>query len=179
METLVSDKPSIKDSRAVSYTQRQADIDRAKQAEQTAQERAKHSPFNSFYQVNKHNNKYLINCLKDCPKALEIFLFLCEHMDKYNALVISYQALMEALGISRPTVARSIKYLKEHGYLYVYKSGTSNVYTLNPSLVWNSYGYNLEYAQFPANVYLSAAEQTDYASKIKDVRTPQVQLIDK
>lgn len=117
------------------------------------------SPFARFYQVNKDKSEYLRSCLKENPKALEILFFIFDHMDNYNALICSYTVFQEAIGASRPTVARCIKYLREHGFIYVYKSGISNVYVANKELVWNSWGNNIKYCEFPANVLLSSSEQ--------------------
>ena len=77
--------------------------------------------------------------------------------------------------MGQATVARSIKYLKENGFLYVYKTGTSNVYVANKDLVWNSWGNNVEYCEFPANIVLSASEQEE-RSKVRDKRITTVQV---
>ena len=61
--------------------------------------------------------------------------------------------------MSRDRVRLAIKYLKEHGYIAVYKSGTSNVYVANDTLVWQSAGKNLKYSKFPSNVILTSSEQ--------------------
>lgn len=92
-------------------------------------------------------------------------------MDKYNAVVCSYKVLQEALGISSATITRAVKYLKDNGFISVYKTGTSNVYIANPNLVWNSWN-NVKYCEFPANIILSAAEQ----EKVFDKRIQTVKL---
>lgn len=125
------------------------------------------SPFARFYQVNKDKSEYLRSCLKENPKALEVLFFIFDHMDQYNAVICSYKVLQDALDISQPTVARCVKYLKEHGFIYVYKSGTSNVYVANKTLVWNSWGNNTKYCEFPANVLLTATEQETTKRKVK------------
>lgn len=133
-----------------------------KEAEREAekeQERAKKSPFNSFYQVNTKNNKYLTELAAKQPKALAILLFIFENMDNYNALMASYKVFEERFNLSQSTIKRCIKYLKDHGYLYIYKSGTSNVYVANDKLAWKSYGKNVKYCKFPANIMLSSSEQ--------------------
>ena len=63
-------------------------------------------------------------------------------MDNYNAVICSYQVFQEALGMSGRTVSRAIKYLKDNGFIYIYKSGSSNVYIANKNLVWRSWGTN-------------------------------------
>lgn len=90
---------------------------------------------------------------------MRVFFFIVAHMDGYNALVCSYKVIEEALGISQATVARSIKFLKDKGMIYVRKSGTSNVYTLNPEIAWKSWGSNKKYCKFPASILLSKGEQ--------------------
>lgn len=145
----------------------------ATQIENEIQQKRK-SPFAKFYQVNKDNSEYLRSCLRENPKALEILFFIFDHMDKYNAVICSYKVFQEALGMGQATVARSIKYLKDNGFLYVYKTGSSNVYVANKDLVWNSWGNNIEYCEFPANIILSKAEQEEH-TKVRDKRITTVQ----
>lgn len=132
------------------------------------------SPFSNFYQVNKDKSEYLRSCLDENPKALKLLFFIFDHMDKYNAVICSYKVFQEALGMGQATVARSIKYLKDNGFLYVYKTGSSNVYVANKDLVWNSWGNNIEYCEFPANIILSRTEQEEH-TKVRDKRITTVQ----
>ena len=81
--------------------------------------------------------------------------------------------------MGQATVARSIKYLKEHGFIYVYKTGTSNVYVANKDLVWNSWGSNVEYCEFPANIVLSKSEQEERTNKVHDKKLQTVQTSEK
>lgn len=145
------------------------------QAEENERKKIRKSPYSNFYQVNKDNSEYLRSCLDENPKALKLLFFIFDHMDKYNAVVCSYQAFQEALGMSQATVARCVKYLKDNGFLYIYKSGTSNVYVANKDLVWNSWGTNVEYCEFPANIILSKTEQEERAN-IYDKRVQTVQI---
>lgn len=133
------------------------------------------SPFEHFYQINKDNANFLSSCLNESPKALQILLFIFSHMDQYNALICSYKVIQEALGLSQSTVSRAIKYLRDHGFIYIYKSGTNNVYVANKDLVWNSWGNNKQYCKFPANVLLSASEQ-EKQQTLKKERTPKLSL---
>lgn len=159
----------------VSFEQRARDLAEQEREEQKALANSRKSPFSRFYQVNKDNSEYLRSCLKENPKALELLFFIFDHMDKYNAVVCSYKVFQEALGMSKATVQRSVAYLKEHGFLYVYKTGISNVYVANKDLVWNSWGNNVEYCEFPANIILSASEQEERV-KTRDKRVQTVQL---
>lgn len=171
MPTVVADP---KKPNEVSFEQRARDIAAAEQEELKAIRNARKSPFDNFYQVNIDNSPILRKCLDENPKALKLLFFIFDHMDKYNALVCSYKVFQEALGMGQATVARSVKYLKENGILYIYKTGTSNVYVANKELVWRSWGTNYDYCEFPANIMLSASEQDNV--KIRDKRLQTVQL---
>lgn len=161
----------------VSFEQRARDLAYQDREEEKAIANARKSPFSRFYQINKDNSEYLRSCLKENPKALELLFFVFDHMDKYNAVVCSYKVFQEALGMSKATIQRSVAYLKEHGFLYVYKTGSSNVYVANKDLVWNSWGNNVEYCEFPANIILSASEQEE-RTKVRDKRVQTVQVKD-
>lgn len=171
----VTDKP--KNINEVSFEQRKKELQEEKQAQEEEEKKKRKSPFKRFYQVNKDNSECLRDCLKENPKALEILLFIFDHMDKYNAVVCSYKVFQEALGMSKATVQRAIKYLKDNGFLYIYKTGTSNVYVANKELVWNSWGKNTQYCEFPANIVLSKTEQAEKV-KVRDKRMTNVQILD-
>ena len=68
------------------------------------------------------------------PTAFQIFMFICEHMDGYNALMASYQVFMDYTGKSKDTIRKAIKYLYDNGYVDILKSGTSNVYIINQAI---------------------------------------------
>ncbi len=166
---VVKNNPNILLNNEISFEERQKQLE---EEERKEQEKMHKSPFARFYQVNKDMSIHLRKVADENPKALKILFFIFDHMDKYNAVVCSYKVLQEALNISQATVARSVKYLKDNGFISVYKTGTSNVYVANPSLVWNSWGNNIKYCEFPANIILSATEQ----EQVFDKRIQTVQL---
>ena len=59
----------------------------------------------------------LRSCLDENLKHLKLLLFIFDHMDKYNAVICSYKVFQETLGMGQATVARCVKYLKDHGFL--------------------------------------------------------------
>ena len=120
----------------------------------------KKSGFRNFTMLNNDNLEYL-TLLADNPSAMKLYLFIVKNMNNYNALMASYQIFEDALGYKKSTIAKAIKDLKDLNLLYIYKSGSSNVYVLNDDLVWRSYGNNRKYCKFPANVMLAASEQDD------------------
>lgn len=94
--------------------------------------------------------------------AYRLFQLLCKHMDGTNALVISMVALSEIMGLSRQTISKAVHYLSDNGWICVYKSGTSNVYVVNPDVAWTSYADQKASCKFKANVILSGTENADF-----------------
>ena len=58
--------------------------------------------------------------------------------------------------------------MKDKGYIYILKSGSANVYTINPKIIWKSWGKNIKYCEFPANIIISKAEQEADTAKINE-----------
>lgn len=138
------------------------------------------SPFNSYIQLNKVNMSYVRDLAATNPIAMQVWLFLIENMDEYNAVICSYKVLEEVLGVSNRSIARAISYLKDNGFLHIEKTGTSNVYIANKELVWNSWANNLKFCKFPANVVLSYSEQDkDYLQKeVKKTKTEEGNFVE-
>ena len=141
------------------FEERQAQLKEEKKREEEKRKKDKKSPYKNFTQVNKDFWKAEDWLMAKSPIAYRIFKFLVTNMDEYNAVICSYKVLQETFSISRATVTRAVKLLKEKGYIAVFKTGTSNVYALNHQIVWNSWGTNYQYSKFPANVILSVSEQ--------------------
>lgn len=154
------------------FDERARELELQKKAEEDARKRAKQSPYGNWYQFNREHSKEMIWLAGKYPKAHQILLFLLDQMDDYNAVMCSYQVFQEALEISKQTITRSIKVLKDKGFLAVLKSGTSNVYIVNDDLAWGSWAVNKPYCKFPANIILSATENQEYIlekNKIKQI----------
>lgn len=161
----VSNNPNINDPNSISFDERQKQLEEeAKRDELRRKKEEKDSPFSNFYQFNRAHSKEMIWLATNYPKAQAILLFLLDQMNNVNAVVCSYQVLQEALGISRPTITRAIKILKDHNFIDVYKSGTTNVYAVNKNLAWSSWGKNYKYAKFDAKIIIAASEQEKMAS---------------
>lgn len=164
MDTITVEKErNILDSNSISFEERSKDINKLNELEEERRKREeklrKNSPYNNFVQVNRDYYKAEDWLMSKSPIAYRIFKFLINSMDGYNSVVCSQIVLQEAFGVSRPTVARAIKLLKEKKYIDIYKSGTSNVYCVNKNIVWSSWGSNFKYAKFGANIILSSSEQ--------------------
>lgn len=175
-EIIVSDNPNVLADNQVSFDERAKMLNRLAEDEMQAKEKAEKSPFKNFAQLNRDNLAHVIKACSDNTQAVRILLFIIEHMDRYNALVCSYKVFQEHLNISRPTITRAIKYLKDNGFLAIYKAGACNVYVINDNLVWTNKGSKLKYCKFPANVILSAAEQEEI-NQIKQVKFDNVKQL--
>src|SRR5699024_8355252 len=100
-------------------------------------------------------------------------------MDSYNALMVSYKVMQERFNKSPDTIRRAIKLLKDKQYIDIYKSGTSNVYTVNKTIAWNSWGNNYKYGKFGANIILSESEQEEQTLKrIKSEKHKEIKMRD-
>ena len=94
--------------------------------------------------------------------AFKVFMFIAKHMDPNNSLCVSMKALQELLGYSRQTLSKAVKYLKDKGWLCVLKSGTTNIYVMNPEIVWTSWGNHKQYCKFQTNVIVTPSENAEY-----------------
>lgn len=145
----------------MSFEEREKQRQEQEEAEKEARKKIKNSPYSNFYQFNRANSKAMIWLATNHPKASGILLFLLDQMDGYNAVICSNKVLSEALGISDSSVKRSTKVLKDHEFIAVYKSGSSNVYAVNKNLAWSSWGTNYQYAKFEAKIIISQSEQEE------------------
>ena len=158
----------VLDPNSVSFEERLQQLEEDKRRQEIAEKRAKQSPYRNWYQFNLDHNKDMMWLAKNAPKAHLILLFLLEQMDKYNAVVCSYQVICEALDMGRTTASQAIKLLKEKGFIVILKSGTANVYVVNDDLAWKSWGKNKRYSKFPANIVLAASENAEHVSIVTE-----------
>ena len=139
-----------------------------KKREQKNKREYKNSPFKRWTQLNNEHTKELMQLALKYPKAHAILYFLVDQMDEYNAVICSTKVLEEILNVSRQTISKNIRILKEHGFIVILKSGSSNVYVINDKVYWKSWSNNKRYSKFPANVVLAFDEQeADYKENIK------------
>ncbi len=96
---------------------------------------------------------------KENANALSLFLFLIEKMDQENTLIVSMTTLSEIFSVSRVTIDKRVRVLKERNFIDVYKSGNTNVYAINAEIAWKTWENKREYAQFRSSVLISKSEQ--------------------
>lgn len=112
-----------------------------------------------FVQLYVDKMDIIIEMMGENPTAVKVFLWLLQHMDKRNALVVSQEALSEAMGLHRSTIFRCTNYLKEKKAVNIVKSGSTNIYAINVQLAWKSNANGKKYALFDAAVYVADSEQ--------------------
>ena len=120
-----------------------------------------------FIQLYRDHIDDVAKLARENGKAYDLFMLLVKHMDGTNALAVSNVALSELLQVTTRTIQRAVKYLKDSGWICVLKTGTSNVYIVNPEVAWTSYGNQKQYCKFQANVLLSSSENAEYLKNPK------------
>tara|TARA_R110001606_G_C15321507_1_gene644690 strand:- start:307 stop:792 length:486 start_codon:yes stop_codon:yes gene_type:complete len=124
-----------------------------------------------FVQVSRSDLRAIADLGAKSSLALDLLMTLAQSMDKQNAVMISYKAMEQILGKSRPTLDRAIRLLKQDNWIQVVKVGTANAYVLNTGVFWTDRGDKRPLANFNARVVTTLAEQD------KDLREcPQVSL---
>lgn len=136
--------------------------------DETHQSHEKQENFN-FVQLSRGYLQQMRKLARKSPIAHEILYYLVEHMGRTtNAVVCSYTTLCEVTGVSRPTVGRAIKLLKDDNWIDTVKIGNSSAYCVNEKVFWQAGRNQRKYAIFSATVIASASEQeNDYAEKAK------------
>lgn len=85
--------------------------------------------YHNFVQVTLEH-PYLLSLIKEKPSAATTFMLLVGLMGTYNKVVISKEAIIEALELTnKKSAERSLKYLIEHRYIYKTDKDT---YVINP-----------------------------------------------
>ncbi|MCX3506454.1 plasmid replication initiation protein, partial [Escherichia coli] len=64
-------------------------------------------------------------------------------------------------GVSRPTVGRAIKLLKDDNWIDTVKVGNANAYCVNEKVFWQAGRNQRKYAIFSATVIASESEQDE------------------
>ncbi|HGJ5866396.1 MAG TPA: helix-turn-helix transcriptional regulator [Arsenophonus nasoniae] len=122
-----------------------------------------------FIQLAESNIDAVRALVQSNPVAAEIFLFLSQFMNRKNAVVCSSKVLEEVTKKSRATVSRAISVLKTDGFVNVLKSGQTNVYILNPHVVWKAWRDKKAYCEFDGPILISKKENSHIDEIIKKI----------
>lgn len=113
-----------------------------------------------FVQVSRTYLKEWRALTRKNPLASEILMYLIEHMGRTtNAVVCSYVTLTEVTGMSRSSVARAMRVLKDDAWIDAVKIGNATAYGINARAFWQASRNQKKYAIFQATVIASATEQ--------------------
>lgn len=128
----------------------------------------------NFVQMYKDEIKQLRGLVNLNATAFEILLILVEIMDKENAILISYSAMMQITKKSRQTCSKAIGDLQDSNFIKVIKSGSSNVYMINSNVFWTSDNQSKnKTATFSAKVFVTQDEQGE---NWNDVKTKKIKV---
>jgi hypothetical protein len=129
-----------------------------------------------FSQVYNSSWRIFRTLLEENPVALKVLTWLIEKADKRNAILVSFSAIGNGMGIHPRTAQYAVAHLKEKKYITVLKSGNMNVYVLNDRLVWKDTADKKDkFSQFSAEIYLVASEQEEpYRTQLIGHAVPKV-----
>ena len=126
-----------------------------------------------FVQVSRQYLKQMRSLARKSPLAHEILYYLVENMGRTtNAVVVSYVTLCEITGVSRPTIGRAIKLLKDDNWIDAVKIGNATAYCVNARAFWQAGRHQKKYAIFQATIIASESEQDgNFREKAKEPLT--------
>lgn len=138
-----------------------AELDR--QREKDEERKRKNPP---FVQLTESRMSDLRKHLRHNPLAVEIFLFLSQHMDQSNIVICPMKVLQEEMQKGRTSCSTAIRYLKGAGLIEVVKFSGANGFALNGEYVWKAAHHEGRYSVFQ-NVKALAAHSDNAAIRKK------------
>lgn len=102
-------------------------------------------------------------CFKH-PTAAGLLIFFVRHMNKTNSLCVSYRTMEELTGVSRSSLSKGVKILRDNNWIEVITVGNVPTYTVNSRAFWKNSEGARQYASFTATILASSGEQ---AVKVK------------
>jgi len=100
--------------------------------------------------------------------AAAILRFLTGHMNpKRNGVLISTAALAEIFGVSRRTIERAVKILRDNRFINIVRTGRSNAYFINASIIRCDKINEKTYFDLNARVLFSCTEMAQMATDMK------------
>jgi CTP:phosphocholine cytidylyltransferase-like protein len=130
-----------------------------------------------FVQVSRADLRAIADLGAKSSLALDVLMVFAQSMDKQNAVMMSFKAMEQILGKSRPTLDRAIRVLKKDNWIQVVKVGTANAYVLNSSVFWTDRGDKKSLANFSARVVTTLGEQDKDLRECSDVKLKRVPII--
>lgn len=124
-----------------------------------------------FYMMSREAEKHMRALQRQSPNGALIFSILRQHMQiGTNTVTISNKVLAKILGLSRSTISRAIKVLKENNYVSVVKSGSTNCYTVNQRIAFSGHPGQRQ-AVFNSVVVAHECEQEENWDSIEPMKS--------
>lgn len=106
----------------------------------------------------------IIGLRAESSLAADVFVWLLQHVDQRNVLLVSTAALAEALGQPLRQIGLATRLLSDHNLVRLFHTGSSVIYALDaPTLMastqWQTGHKGLLWAMVATRVYISASEQ--------------------
>ncbi|MCW3498629.1 MULTISPECIES: helix-turn-helix domain-containing protein [Burkholderia] len=108
--------------------------------------------------------------IDEYPKAAAMLTRMTRMMDGTNTLIASRETLGSLLNMSRGTVGRCIRYLKEKKAITTSTIGNITAIHVNSRIAWKNGLAKAKYAKFNATVIISEKEQK-YDAEITTTRS--------
>lgn len=122
------------------------------------------TPSGGWLQTERAAHEAWAKLIAEAPKAAQLMHLLVARIGDHNAVVISQKNLIRLMGVSRPTVQRAVKKLKDDLWIEVRQigdRGTTNAYIINDRVAWRGKRDGIRYSLFSAAVVISDDEQPD------------------
>lgn len=123
-----------------------------------------------FLQTERQTHEAWARLTIDAPKASAVMHLLTARMKKNNTTLLTHAEIQDELGISRPTVQRAIRRLREDCWLEVWQigeTGSVNVYVINDRVAWARDRNGLRYSKL--SVELQIREKDQPAEYLKQI----------
>lgn len=118
-----------------------------------------------FYQVQTSSTPKLLALTKESSMAMQLYLLLNHMATKSNCVVASAQALADHMDVSIASINRAIRTLAKHEFVRLGRSGTTNMFFLNPEITWRAAANKKWTCMFDAVVMTSMDEVPDVVQK--------------
>lgn len=129
-----------------------------------------------FVQVSKMYISEMKDLARHAPAAHTVLWTLIQEMNKQNSIMISIPSIAKLTHMSAPTVKRAIALLREQQWMEVLKIGTSNVYRVNASVVWQDRADG-KWAAFDTRLVVNFDEQDEITKNRDRVFTRHIPLV--
>ena len=147
---------------------RAREIPLEKKAEEESAERAKKNP--PFLQFSDSQFPDIRKHMRASPMAVQVLFFLAQHMAKDNIVICPNAVMMEEFEVSRATITRAVRYLKENNLIESVKFGTTNAYGINGEYIWRTFHHRGRYSVFEnVRALASKAENKALSKKLQHV----------